>query len=92
MPKYPSSIRDISLIVPQKLLVNDVMVEIHLLKIEDLKDIDIFDVYESLADNKKSVTFHLMFRNDEKTLSSSEVDKYLELIKNHLQNKGYIIR
>ncbi len=92
IPKYPSSIRDISLIVPQKLLVNDVMVEIHLLKIEDLKDIDIFDVYESLADNKKSVSFHLMFRNDEKTLSSSEVDKYLELIKNHLQNKGYIIR
>jgi phenylalanyl-tRNA synthetase beta chain len=78
--------------VPQKLLVNDVMVEIHLLKIEDLKDIDIFDVYESLADNKKSVSFHLMFRNDEKTLSSSEVDKYLELIKDHLQNKGYIIR
>lgn len=92
MPKYPSSIKDISIIVPRNLLVNEIMFDIHSLKIDDLKDVDIFDVYESGGDVDKSVSFHLIFRNDDKTLSSNEIEKYLELIKNHLLSKGYIVR
>lgn len=90
IPKFPSSIRDISVMVGNRVLVNDVMQDIQLLKIDDLKDIDIFDIYET--EGQKSLSFHLIFRNEERTLEANEVEKYLELIKQNLIKKGYIIR
>jgi phenylalanyl-tRNA synthetase beta subunit len=79
--------------VPWRTLVNDVMMDIHSLKIDDLKDIDVFDVYEPTNnDEYKSLSFHLIFRNNERTLSSNEIEKYLELITKHLTSKGYKIR
>jgi phenylalanyl-tRNA synthetase beta chain len=93
IPKFPSSIRDISVMVAKKVLVNDVMMDIQSLKIDDLRDIDIFDIYEAEGQSgQKSLSFHLIFRNEERTLEANEIEKYLELIKQNLINKGYIIR
>ena len=92
IPKFPSSIRDISVMVNKKVLVNEVMMDILTLNIDDLKDIDIFDIYEAEDNSQKSLSFHLIFRNEEKTLENIEVEKYLELIKQNLIKKGYIIR
>jgi phenylalanyl-tRNA synthetase beta chain len=90
IPKYPSSIKDISIAVDRLILVQDVILTILQLKIEDLKDVDLFDIYD--MDDKKSLSFHLIFRNDNKTLELEEVDKYMEMIKQHLIKQGYSIR
>ena len=92
IPKYPSSIKDISVLVDKKELVQDVMVSMLNLNINDLKDIDLFDVYEMEEGFKKSLSFHLIFRNDERTLEFDEIENYLNLIKQHLIKQGYIIR
>ena len=92
IPKYPSSIKDISVLVDKKELVQDVMVSMLNLNINDLKDIDLFDVYEMEEGFKKSLSFHLIFRNDERTLEFDEIENYLNSIKQHLIKQGYIIR
>ena len=92
IPKYPSSIKDISVLVDKKELVQYVMVSMLNLNINDLKDIDLFDVYEMEEGFKKSLSFHLIFRNDERTLEFDEIENYLNSIKQHLIKQGYIIR
>lgn len=92
LPKYPSSIKDISIMVDSKVLVQDVILGILQLNISDLRDIDLFDIYEMEGSDKKSLSFHLIFRNDEKTITWEEIDKYLEKIKQHLINQGWVIR
>lgn len=93
LPKYPSVIRDISVQVKQNVLVSDVMGSMFGVGIDQLKDVDIFDIYEP-NDNasNKSLSFHLIFRSDDKTLESCEVDLYMDNIKKHLTKQGYIIR
>lgn len=93
LPKYPSSIKDISVLVKKEILLGEVMENIFAIGIDELKDVDIFDIYEDIGENgKKSFSFHLVFRSDEKTLTTCEIDQYLEKIKRHLTKFGYIIR
>ncbi len=93
LPKYPSSIKDMSVIVKKNILVNNVMADMFSLGIDELKDVDIFDIYDQLEEgDTKSLSFHLIFRSDSKTLESCEVDLYMDKIKKHLTSQGYIIR
>jgi phenylalanyl-tRNA synthetase beta chain len=92
IPKYPTSIKDISVLVESNVLIQDVVLSILKLKIDDLKDIDLFDVYDIQDNNKKSLSFHLIFRNENKTLDLEEIDRYLKLINENLTKLGYIIR
>ncbi len=93
LPKYPASIKDISVLVDKKVLINDVMMNMFSIGIDQLKDVDVFDIYDKGEnDAKKSLSFHLIFRSDEKTLTSCEIDLYVEKIKKHLIKQGYIIR
>jgi len=69
IPKYPASIKDISIAVDKTILVQDVILNILQLKISDLKDIDLFDIYEMDDSYKKSLSFHLIFRNEERTIT-----------------------
>lgn len=92
IPKYPTSIKDISVLVESNVLIQDVILSILNLKINDLKDIDLFDVYDIQDDGKKSLSFHLIFRNENKTLELEEIEGYLKLINESLTKLGYIIR
>jgi phenylalanyl-tRNA synthetase beta chain len=54
-----------------------------------LFDVDLFDLYENgnLPENKKSMSFHLIFQSDNHTLTSEEVGKSLEKIISNLKSK-----
>ncbi|MGF6375287.1 phenylalanyl-tRNA synthetase beta chain [Clostridiales Family XIII bacterium PM5-7] len=76
-PKYPSSSRDIAMMVEEELTVGQIEKVIAEAGTEILKEIKLFDVYrgEQVEDQKKSVAFSLTYRHDDKTLTDDEVDK-----------------
>src|SRR5680860_28631 len=75
-PKYPSVIRDISFVVLDKILYNDikeVISNFHPL----IKEIELFDVYQGnkLSEGEKSLAFRITYQSLKKTLRSGEVDE-----------------
>jgi phenylalanyl-tRNA synthetase beta chain len=90
---YPAVIRDISVLVPKEVLVEDVLNEIERVGGELIRDIDLFDVYEELEEERKSLAFHLIFQSKEKALLPSEVDKIQEkIIENLEKNPNWEVR
>lgn len=75
---HPEAIRDISVLVPNNVLVEDVMGIIEIAGGELVRDVDIFDIYENEGE-RKSISFHIVFQSQEKTLDNKEI--------NNLQNK-----
>lgn len=76
-PKYPSSSRDVAMIVDEGLQVGDIEKSIKEAGTEILKAVKLFDVYrgEQVEAGKKSVAFSLTYRHDDKTLTDEEVDQ-----------------
>jgi len=87
LPKYPSSIKDLSILVPQNTLIQDIYSAIQQSNANNLADIDIFDIYEGL-DKGKSISFHLMFRSDDHTLTDKEIKNEFDKIVKNLKQKG----
>ena len=86
-PKYPSTSRDVAMIVEEDLQVADMEKAIREAGTEILREVKLFDVYrgEQVEAGKKSVAFSLTYRHDDKTLTDEEVDqihgKVIELLK-----------
>ncbi|MBN2570701.1 MAG: phenylalanine--tRNA ligase subunit beta [Ignavibacteriales bacterium] len=76
--KYPKVIRDFAIIIDKKTDNSDVMKFILKNSLNVLKNIKLFDIFESesLGKDVKSLAFQLEFWNSEKTLTEEEVDKY----------------
>jgi len=92
---YPEIVRDISLIVPDKVKVVDILNQINLIGGNLVKDIDLFDIYQSdrLGDNKKSLSFHIIYQAQDRTLTSTEVDKIQKRVIRSLEsNLGWKVR
>jgi phenylalanyl-tRNA synthetase beta chain len=94
LPKYPAVIRDISLIIPQNILVDQVLMILQKSSSSYLEEVDLFDIYigENLPQGNKSLSFHLIFRSLEHTLENKEVDKEIEKIYKALRSLGAKIR
>jgi len=75
-PKYPSTSRDMALIVDEDLEVGAIEEAVKEMGIDILRDIKLFDVYrgEQVEKGKKSVAFSLTYRDDNKTLKDEETD------------------
>jgi len=73
---YPAAIRDIAVLVPRDVLVEEILNKIEITGGELVRDVDLFDIYEGeeLPDGKKNLAFHIIFQAEDKTLSSAEVD------------------
>jgi phenylalanyl-tRNA synthetase beta chain len=82
LPKYPAVIRDISLIIPQNILIDEVLRVFQKASPSFLEEVDLFDVYvgKNLPQGNKSLSFHLVFRSSDHTLENKEVDKEIEKI------------
>ncbi|MBP3384225.1 MAG: phenylalanine--tRNA ligase subunit beta [Firmicutes bacterium] len=87
LPKYPSTSRDIALLVEEDVQVGDI---IDVIKAEDdtiLEDVQLFDVYrgKQVEEGKKSVAFTLTYRHKDKTLTDEDVaevhNKVLDALK-----------
>ncbi len=89
LPRYPSSSRDIALVLEEKVLYRDVLSRIQGLGIGELEKVKCFDVYrgEQVPAGKKSLAFRLTFRSRERTLTSSEVAEFAERIVKQLENE-----
>lgn len=88
-PKYPSTSRDIALIVDEDLtvaLLEDAMKSVDN---EILREVKLFDIYrgEQVEVGKKSLGFNLTYRDENKTLTDEEVQKVHERILELLKDK-----
>ena len=76
IPKFPSVRRDVSLLVPKSLTYAEILAAIHAQKPKRLKEIFLFDCYESeaLGPDKKSLALGVIYQDADKTLTTEEID------------------
>lgn len=76
--RYPSAVRDLSLFVPFRTKVEEVLDVIENTAGELLFDTDLFDIYEN--EERKSFAFRLVFQSYDKTLSDTEINEIMNKV------------
>jgi phenylalanyl-tRNA synthetase beta chain len=89
---FPSSRRDISLLIKQNQEVSDIFKTIQKLKISILKKIIIFDVYKgvNIESGRISVALGLIFQAKSRTLTDEEIDRYMTIIKRQIVSSSKV--
>jgi len=79
---YPAAIRDIAVLVPPEVRVEEVLNKIEGEGGKIIRDIDLFDIYEGeeLPQGKKNLAFHIIYQAEDRTLSSKEIDELQDKI------------
>lgn len=97
--KFPSISRDLSILVPYNTKIIEAEDLIQNQGGEMLTDLDIFDIYEPESagesekfEDRKSLSFRLVFQSDERTLSQEEVNKIMDKTIATLEEKGWEVR
>ena len=86
---FPYSRRDLSLLMDESIEINEVIELIESIKIKDLEEIIIFDVFkgDKIAIGRKSVSIGLIFQSKSRTLNDDEIDKSMLMINQHILKK-----
>jgi len=86
VPRFPSALRDIAVIVADMVSAEQVMAEIRIAGGDLLSDIRLFDLYkgESIPAGTKSLAFALSYQAADRTLTDKEVDKAHKKIEERL--------
>lgn len=88
LSKYPSIMRDISLVVGFERRIGEIMNEIQKASPKLIEDVDLIDEYISKKfKNKQSLAFRVVFQAKNRTLTDAEVDKEMKKITVVLQRK-----
>ena len=76
LPKFPASTRDLSLICDEKLPVGEIEKAIKMGCGKLLEEVKLFDVYQGkqIEENKKSVSYSIVLRSHEGTLTDEQAD------------------
>jgi phenylalanyl-tRNA synthetase beta chain len=76
LSKYPAAVRDISVLVPRNVLVEEVLEKIEMVS-PLIKDVDLFDIYEGeeIPEGKKNLSFHIVFQAKDHQVSPQEIDQ-----------------
>ena len=99
--KYPSVMRDISILVPEDVRVQEAEDVIENGGGALLWETDLFDLYEptgisgksfDYVHDRRSMAFHLVFQSNERTLRDEEVDTIVKKIIAALESKGWEVR
>ncbi|MFH1789754.1 MAG: phenylalanine--tRNA ligase subunit beta [bacterium] len=88
LPIYPEVYRDLAIVVDNEITHNEIVQFI--VKISNLvKDIKLFDVYsgKGIIQGRKSMAFHVVFYDNERTLASNEADVLMDKIIKGLEKK-----
>lgn len=82
IPKFPAVHRDLAILVPSLLKYEEAKETVEKLKINQLQEIRLFDVFESdkLGSGKKSMAISFTFLDKEKTLTDKEIDGMMNKI------------
>lgn len=89
IPRLPTILRDIAVVVDKNLLWRDVQTTIKALKIKPLTEVRLFDVYQGkpIPKGKKSLAIRLFFRQEEKMLSGEEVEEMVRRVVAELEHR-----
>ena len=87
--KFPSVERDLAMVIPKSMKYKEISERIDQLKLNQLKDVKLFDVFESekLGRDKKSLAINLTFVDEEKTLTDKEIDAWMNRIMTTLEKE-----
>jgi len=77
LPRYPSIVRDVSLLLDRKITVADLLQAARSHPTENFAGASFVGTYEGegIPDQKRSVTIRFAYRADDRTLRDDEVDK-----------------
>ncbi len=87
LAKFPFVERDLSMIVPEKLRVKEVEDVLYQAGQPLLQDVDLFDLYQNKETGERSMAFHLVFGDKERTLQSKEIDEKIDEIIETVEDK-----
>lgn len=92
--KFPTSTRDISLVVDKQVLIGTMENAIIKKGGNLLESCELFDIYEGeqVGEGKKSVAFSLVFRAKDRTLSDTEISEIMDKILAELTGLGAVLR
>lgn len=92
--KFPTSTRDISLVVDKQVLIGTMENAIIKKGGKLLESCELFDIYEGeqVGEGKKSVAFSLVFRAKDRTLSDTEISEIMDKILAELTELGAVLR
>jgi phenylalanyl-tRNA synthetase beta chain len=87
--RFPDSIRDIAMLVADEVSFITVHESIKNLKIKEIEEIGIFDLYkgEHVPPGQKSIAIRVRYRSQDKTLTDEEVARFHERVIKHLINE-----
>ena len=77
LPRYPSVVRDISLLLNRNITLDDVVKVVRDKQVADFRDVKLVGTFEgkNIPFSKRSVTLRLEYRSDERTLRDEEVEE-----------------
>ncbi len=78
LPKYPSVMRDVSILVESRARVGEIMQAIQEANLDYIEDVDLVDEYE--FESKRSLTLRIIFQAENRTLTDQEVNREMEKI------------
>lgn len=92
--RFPAMTRDISMVVPKKVLAGEIEEVIEKHGGDYLESYHLFDLYEGsqIKEGCKSLAYSITFRAKDKTLEEAEVSKAMEQILGNLEKMGIELR
>lgn len=87
IPRYPAVARDLAMVVDKGLSYGSVQDRVRQLRLKQLRQVKLFDVFESekIGKDKKSLAVNFIFQDEEKTLTDKEIDKWMQKIMHALE-------
>lgn len=82
IPRFPAVERDLAIVIAKAVTYAEVEKTIFTAKVNRLKSVALFDVFESekIGADKKSMALNFVFQDDEKTLTDQETEKMMSTI------------
>jgi phenylalanyl-tRNA synthetase beta chain len=93
--RFPAAVRDLAVLVPRMVRVEEVLNKIEAAGGSLVRDIDLFDIYEGeeIPRGKKNLAFHIIYQAEDRTLSSKEIAEIQnKIIKNLETNPEWEVR
>ena len=93
LPKYPSTSRDLSLVCDDE-VTSDEIIDIIRKNAKHLESVSIFDMYkgEQVPAGMKSLSYKLILRKKDATLTDDEADAVVAKVLKALENIGVTLR
>lgn len=92
--KYPSVVRDVSMLISRDKRVGDILEEIQAVSPKFVYDVDLIDYFEDdtkMRADQKSLTFRIVFQANDHTLTDEEVEREMEKITHVLRDRLFAV-